>query len=82
MEVDIDIIKSEYLKRCRACLTPTFKFEYYILADAARNYGEAIRDILGGNVWLDIIEWADNCMPVDTPTLAGIPINPSLLETE
>jgi len=74
MSLNIEQIQDEYTSRCKACLTPKFKLEYYVLTEAARNYGLAIKDILGGQMWLTIIEEAARQMPADIPNVGGIPL--------
>ena len=75
MPLEIEQLQIEYTLRCKACLTPKFKMEYYVLVEAARSYGQAIKDILGGEVWLEIITRTSLLMPADVATVAGIPIN-------
>lgn len=65
--------EKEFTRRCKAVLTAKSQMEYYILAAEARSYGQAIKDICGGNIWLDIIELAVYALPEGTNTIAGIP---------
>lgn len=64
---------NEYTRLCQEVLKANTKAEYYIAAGEALSYGNAIKDICGGQVWLEIIEAAQSLMPVDVKTVAGIP---------